>query len=72
MIILNFIGSVIGSIVLVAVCVGFVGAILAIALLPTLNAYRKNHKHKQAIMAVNILFSWTFIGWAIAMVWSLT
>ena len=39
-------------------------------LTPTIVAQRRNHPQKRAIVAVNLLFGWTFAGWALALVWS--
>jgi hypothetical protein len=40
--------------------------------LPTIVAFLRSKRNGAAIMALNILLGWTLIGWAIAMVWSLT
>lgn len=32
----------------------------------------RNHKNVAAIMVTNLLFGWTLIGWAIALIWALT
>ncbi len=47
-------------------------AVFVVYLLPTWVAVARNHHNAMAIAAVNILFGWTFLGWGIAMVWSLT
>ena len=49
--------------------------IVAAALLyftPTWIAERRWHCNVNAIFALNILLGWTFLGWVIALVWSLT
>jgi len=56
---------------------GLLGMILAILIfgvyfLPTLIAFLRRHKNKLAIFFLNILLGWTGIGWAIALVWSVT
>ena len=38
--------------------------------LPTIYAYRSKHPRRDAIMLLNILLGWTFIGWIIAVVWA--
>jgi hypothetical protein len=53
-----------------------VGIILLIAVLvyclPTIIASRKRHSQSTAISVLNILFGWTLVGYAVALVWSLT
>jgi hypothetical protein len=44
-------------------------AALLIYLLPIIVAYGK--KNFASIAALNILLGWSFIGWAIALVWAL-
>lgn len=41
-------------------------------LIPAVIAFLRGHQSKWAIAVLNILFGWTFIGWAIALIWSLT
>lgn len=45
---------------------------ITLYLLPWLEAWRRGHSKTSAICALNILFGWTFIGWGIALVWTLT
>jgi hypothetical protein len=55
-----------GMFVVVLLCVlGFV-----IYFLPSFIAWNK--RNSGAIIALNILLGWTFIGWVVALVWSLT
>ena len=57
---------------------GFLGlfiyvAIFVIYFLPTIFAYRFNHKkNADAIFLLNLFLGWTFIGWIIALIWSAT
>jgi drug/metabolite transporter (DMT)-like permease len=44
---------------------------LAFYFLPTYIAIKRNHKNTLAILALNLLMGWTFVGWVIALVWSL-
>jgi len=46
--------------------------IAAIYGLPTIVAYRRQHREKAAIMLANILFGWTFVGWGLTLVWACT
>ncbi len=49
-------------------------AVLAALLyaVPTLIAVVRTHHSRHAIFALNILLGWTFLGWAAALIWSLT
>ena len=48
-------------------------AIVALALycVPSFIAVTKNKRNKNAIVALNVLLGWTFVGWVVALVWSL-
>jgi len=46
--------------------------IIALYFLPTMVACNGHKKNKDAIMVLNLLTGWTFIGWLIALVWSFT
>ena len=53
----------------------FIGlVILAIVfyLLPTFVAQSRRHNNAGAILALNLLLGWTFLGWVMALVWALT
>ena len=43
---------------------------IAVYILPTVIGWK--HKNSAAIMALNLFFGWTVIGWVIAFIWSLT
>ena len=45
--------------------------IAGIYLLPTIIAFARKNPNKIAIMALNILLGWTFIGWVISLVWAM-
>ena len=45
--------------------------LLAIYMIPALIANSREHKNTAAITALNFLLGWTFIGWVVALVWSL-
>jgi len=56
---------------------GLVGlAVLTMAVLgyflPAVVAYSRRHHNRLAILALNFLLGWTFLGWVVALVWSLT
>ena len=42
----------------------------SIGLLPTWIAISKKHKDKTAIILINVLLFWSFIGWVVALVWA--
>lgn len=45
---------------------------LAVYLLPSVIAEQRHHRERRAILALNVLLGWTFIGWCIAFIWALT
>jgi hypothetical protein len=51
------------------------GAVVLLSILlyfiPTVIAGLRGARHQVAILALNTLFGWTFIGWAAALVWAL-
>ena len=40
--------------------------------LPTYFGRRHKHHNAQAIFVLNLLLGWTYLGWAVAMVWAFT
>jgi len=46
--------------------------LIVVYFIPMIVALMRNHRNKVSIIVVNILLGWTFIGWVIALVWSLT
>ncbi len=49
----------------------FILPALALYFLPTIIALARRARNALAIVLVNIFAGWTFIGWVIALVWSL-
>jgi hypothetical protein len=47
-----------------------VALFLAVYFLPAIVAELGKHKNKQAILVLNLLTGWTFIGWIVALVWA--
>ncbi len=45
---------------------------LLLYLLPAIVASMRGHRNANAIFALNLLLGWTFLGWVIAIIWSLT
>ena len=46
--------------------------VLALYLIPSIIAITRNKRNQIAILVLNILLGWTFIGWVVAIVWALT
>lgn len=39
---------------------------------PTITAHRRCHPQREAIFATDFLLGWTFLGWCVALIWTLT
>ena len=46
--------------------------ILLLYALPAFIAFKRGHQNAAAILALNLLLGWPFLGWVAALVWSLT
>ncbi len=46
--------------------------LVAVYFIPTAVAIIRNHHNEGAIITLNLLLGWTFVGWVAALVWSLT
>jgi hypothetical protein len=55
----------------VAPSYGAVFAACLVWILPIIIAFMRGHPDVVAITAVDLLFGWSFIGWGIALVWSI-
>ena len=44
--------------------------LLAIYFAPTIVALDRRHRHRLAIFLINLLFGWSLIGWAGALLWA--
>ena len=44
---------------------------LAVYLLPCIIAYMRKHNNIVAILVLNLVLGWTFLGWLAALLWSL-
>jgi hypothetical protein len=51
---------------------GLILLVGVIYLLPAAVAQVRRHHQTTAIVGLNLLLGWTFIGWAVALVWALT
>jgi hypothetical protein len=40
--------------------------------IPTIIAFVRKHPSKGAVLALNLLAGWTFVGWVVSLVWSLS
>jgi hypothetical protein len=58
-----------GALGMIMACVAGVGCVV-LYMLPTIVACKEKHPNTAAIVACNILFGWTFIGWGIALIWA--
>lgn len=45
--------------------------ILAVYFVPSAVAHFRNHRNEMAIVTLNVLLGWTFLGWVVALVWAL-
>jgi hypothetical protein len=45
---------------------------VALYFIPSFVAYARGHRNTSAIVVLNLLLGWTFIGWAISLVWAMT
>ena len=52
--------------------VAFVFIALALYFLPAIIAYKRNHHNRLAILMVDLLVGWSFLGWCVALVWACT
>ena len=61
----------VGILIVLGVLLG--GAVLLlIYFLPTIIAFNKHKRNRGAIFALNLLLGWSFLGWVLALVWSLS
>lgn len=49
-----------------------IGLLILLYLLPSIVAARRHHNNEGAIVALNLLLGWTFLGWVAALVWALS
>ncbi|HEF0063491.1 MULTISPECIES: superinfection immunity protein [Citrobacter] len=50
----------------------FLAVLLVLYLIPSVIAYRRWHRNFKPIFALNIFLGWTFLGWLVCLVWSLS
>ncbi|OHA58824.1 MAG: hypothetical protein A2571_00360 [Candidatus Vogelbacteria bacterium RIFOXYD1_FULL_44_32] len=55
----------------------FIALLIAIAVIglyfaPSIGAFYDKKDNAWAIFALNLFLGWTFIGWVVALIWSLT
>ena len=48
----------------------FIGLVLYF--IPSLVANKRKHKNAASILVTNLFFGWTFIGWVICLIWSVS
>jgi hypothetical protein len=61
-------GGLVGGIAIIV----FVLAIVGAWTIPVWIAVKRDHPSKMSIIVVNLVFGWTFLGWMIALIWSLS
>lgn len=49
-----------------------IALVIAVYFLPMFVAIERRHRNAAAIVTLNILLGWTFLGWVAALVWALT
>ena len=49
-----------------------IALLVALYFAPSMIALHRRHHNRAAIVILNLLLGWTFIGWVIALVWSAT
>ncbi|MCS2152986.1 superinfection immunity protein [Scandinavium goeteborgense] len=50
----------------------YLAVLLVLYLIPSVIAYRRWHKNFKPILVLNIFLGWTFLGWLVCLVWSLS
>lgn len=50
----------------------FVGLCILLYFVPWMIAAYRNHHQRSAIVILNIFLGWSFIGWLIALIWSVS
>ncbi|PLP99453.1 superinfection immunity protein [Cupriavidus pauculus] len=48
-----------------------VAVLVVVYFVPSVVATLRQHRHLAAIVALNILLGWTFLGWTVSLVWAL-
>lgn len=48
------------------------GLVLLVYFLPSIVAWDKGHANLAAIVILNLLLGWTFVGWVVALVWAMS
>ena len=72
-----FFGSIMAILLLVLIYFGGYIVLLpsiilvGVYFIPALIATKRDHPQKSAILIINILLGWTFLGWVIALVWAI-
>ena len=46
--------------------------IIPIYFIPAYIAYKKNHKYKLQILLLDLFLGFTYVGWAVALIWATT
>lgn len=46
--------------------------VLVVYMIPGVVAWSRGHRNAAAIITMNVVLGWTFLGWTIALIWSMT
>ena len=60
------------SLAIVALIVALVLLVVFFYMLPSFVASKRRHRQVKAILVVNILLGWSFLGWVASLAWALT
>jgi hypothetical protein len=60
------------SLAIVALIVALVLLVVFFYMLPSFVAWKRHHRQVKAILVVNILLGWSFLGWVASLAWALT
>ncbi len=63
----TFMGILMAALILAAI----LGSI-ALYMLPSIIAYSKHVKRRDAVLLLNLFFGWTFLGWIGTLIWACT
>jgi cytochrome c biogenesis protein CcdA len=65
-------GSFIASFFEVGFALLILGLVITLYFLPSIVAYNKKKKNREAIGILNLLLGWTIVGWIASLVWAAT
>jgi hypothetical protein len=66
------IGGLFGALIVILVWLVLVGGGFALYMLPAIVGFARKHHQLAPIVVVNLFLGWTFLGWVLALVWSVS